>query len=122
MKASLSEKIPELQPGFKKSALAGNLGMLFVSLFISLFLIESGFRAQDLYLNFKYPGEKSGIELLQYDPVLGWKNSPNLKKYYTSKKDWFRIQVKTNSKGLRDKEYPYEKKPGVRRILLLGDS
>ncbi len=32
---------------------------------------------------------------------------------------WFRI----NSKGMRaDREYPYEKPPGVRRILSLGDS
>ncbi|MGB0578792.1 MAG: SGNH/GDSL hydrolase family protein, partial [Limisphaerales bacterium] len=27
-----------------------------------------------------------------------------------------------NSKGLRDREYPYEKTPGTKRILVLGDS
>jgi hypothetical protein len=34
----------------------------------------------------------------------------------------FRTIVRINSKGLRDKEYPYEKPPGRTRCLLLGDS
>lgn len=34
----------------------------------------------------------------------------------------FQTHVRINSKGLRDREYPYEKHPGVFRILVLGDS
>jgi len=34
----------------------------------------------------------------------------------------FQTHVRMNSKGLRDREYPYEKPPGVFRILVLGDS
>lgn len=30
--------------------------------------------------------------------------------------------VKINSKGLRDREFPYEKTEGVKRILVIGDS
>lgn len=34
----------------------------------------------------------------------------------------FATEVAINSKGLRDKEYPYAKPPGTRRIFCLGDS
>jgi hypothetical protein len=34
----------------------------------------------------------------------------------------FQTRVRINSLGLRDREYPYEKPPGVFRILVLGDS
>jgi lysophospholipase L1-like esterase len=34
----------------------------------------------------------------------------------------YSIDLIINSKGLRDREYPYQKPPGTRRILCLGDS
>lgn len=34
----------------------------------------------------------------------------------------FVTEIAINSKGLRDKEYPYARPPGARRILCLGDS
>jgi lysophospholipase L1-like esterase len=32
------------------------------------------------------------------------------------------VEVRTNSRGLRDREFSLERRPGVRRILMLGDS
>ena len=51
-----------------------------------------------------------------FDPELGWRNIPNWNASTAGKK------LVINSKGLRDREYPYEKPPGTRRLLVLGDS
>jgi len=48
-------------------------------------------------------------------------NTPNGN--YWHKASEYRINIRTNAKGLRaDSEIPYEKPPGIKRILLLGDS
>ncbi|HIE97894.1 MAG TPA: hypothetical protein EYG03_09265 [Planctomycetes bacterium] len=51
-----------------------------------------------------------------YDELLGWKNIPDWKASTHNR------QLTINSKGLRDREYEYDKPDGVRRILVLGDS
>lgn len=48
-------------------------------------------------------------------------NLPNHRYWQTSRD--YKVLVRTNSKGLRaDVEFPYEKPPGVKRIVVLGDS
>jgi lysophospholipase L1-like esterase len=48
-----------------------------------------------------------------YDPRLGWRTSPEQRTG----------NVDTNSAGMRaDREFPLERQPGLRRLLLLGDS
>lgn len=51
-----------------------------------------------------------------YDPLLGWKNSPNST---VSESDF---QITINSHGLRGDEVSYAKTKETRRILILGDS
>jgi len=62
------------------------------------------------------PGhEKTGHKYL-YDEELGWRNIPNWKATTYGQK------LTTNSKNLRDREYPFEKPAGTKRLLVLGDS
>jgi hypothetical protein len=58
---------------------------------------------------------------LEVDPELGWRHAPGRKGY------WHREitepqYVETNSLGHRDRERNFEKPPGTRRVLMLGDS
>ena len=56
----------------------------------------------------------------KYHPTLGWVLKPDST---TTNQGWeFKHTIKTNSKGLRDDEVAYDRMPGVRRCLLLGDS
>lgn len=62
------------------------------------------------------PGHQATGQRFLYDRSLGWRNIPNWKS------KTFGQPLTINSKGLRDREYPYEKPAGTRRILVLGDS
>src|SRR5512147_1266560 len=55
-------------------------------------------------------------DLYVVDPDVGKRMRPGWKG------DEFGAPVEINSKGLRDRELPYEKPPGTFRILALGDS
>jgi len=59
-------------------------------------------------------------EVGAFDPSLGWKLKPGA--CATSKRTGREVEYCINDKGLRGKELAYEKKPGVFRIVLLGDS
>jgi hypothetical protein len=55
-----------------------------------------------------------------YDPLLGWAHRPG--RSGTMHHPDFRIEVSISSQGLRDREYPLERVPGRKRMLVLGDS
>lgn len=58
----------------------------------------------------------------RYHPVFGWENRPNAETVVTHDRA-SPVQRTHNSRGLRNpREIPYEKPPGVTRVLLLGDS
>lgn len=66
------------------------------------------------------PQRNMGICVNQWDRNTGTKHIPGLKGTLSCSE--YSIDISINSKGLRDREFPYEKPPGTRRILCLGDS
>jgi lysophospholipase L1-like esterase len=56
------------------------------------------------------------------DPLYGWSQIPNNEFRYQTKSVNFDTPVKINARGLRERDYEYQKPQGVYRILILGDS
>ena len=56
----------------------------------------------------------------RYDPLLGWAHLPEQLGVLETQQ--FRISVRINHRGLRDREHSYQRPSGIERILLLGDS
>jgi hypothetical protein len=93
--------------------MAANLLVATVGLGFGLILLEVGVRVFGLY---RFPPH----DFVQPHPEVGWGHIPGKEGFWEVGGQ--RIPVKINSKGLRDKEYSYEKDRGVFRILVLGDS
>jgi lysophospholipase L1-like esterase len=98
---------------------ASNLLALFVSLIITAIGLEllTRFIADD--------GMQFDLEMWKYardvkqvaaDPMIGHEHAPNRQARLMG------VDFRTNSKGLRDREIPYERVPGKLRIAMVGDS
>lgn len=63
-------------------------------------------------------------KISDFDPELGFAHVPGAEGWWVNiaVPFEFRTYVKISSQGLRDREFDLEKPPGVRRVLLLGDS
>lgn len=88
-----------------------NILMLFVTCLICIIMIE-------VFIRIFYP--QTLVPFAGYDRILGWGNVPSTSAVQSNKD--YKVIVNINSKGMRDKEYSYEKPKGVLRILVLGDS
>ena len=55
------------------------------------------------------------------DPDLGWLPRPNVQGEHNRPRS-FESRFSTNSLGLRDREHPFEREPGIKRIVIVGDS
>lgn len=84
------------------------LGSLLVSLALGELIVRT-FYPQKLLLN-----------VSQWDPYVGFVNIPNFKGY--SETADFRMHVSINSRGLRDREFDYQKPRNTIRIGVFGDS
>ncbi len=96
-----------------------NLSLAFLAICLSLLVLELLLRAVPL------PKGGDDIEVhnnlfMQYDPLLGWRKKPNQSGWNVSSE--YQVLEEINSKGIRGPEYPYEKKDGVFRVLIVGDS
>ncbi|MCC6779375.1 MAG: SGNH/GDSL hydrolase family protein [Hyphomicrobiales bacterium] len=56
------------------------------------------------------------VKVAATDPLISHFHAPNRQRQLMG------VELKTNSKGLRDREIPYERSPGTLRALMLGDS
>ena len=62
---------------------------------------------------FKYARD---VKVISPDPLIGHVHGPNRKAHLMG------VDVATNSKGLRDREIPYDRTPGTLRVVMVGDS
>lgn len=79
-------------------------------LFVRL-VIDDGMRF-DLEM-WKYARD---VKMVSTDPLIGHQHRPNRQAHLMG------VDFATNSQGLRDYEYRYERTPGTLRIVMLGDS
>ncbi|MBN1913922.1 MAG: hypothetical protein JW788_05930 [Candidatus Omnitrophica bacterium] len=89
-------------------------------IFLILFILFIFFAAE-LLCRFLIPDKDLGVlesvmAITEEDPVLFWKQCPDLNTTFQAAK------LKTNSLGLRNKELKSSKGGGVERIICLGDS
>jgi hypothetical protein len=105
-----------------KTTLQGNALLAGVSVIVTLLALELCVRGYTAYVSWRYPGENASAPVYMYDPVRGWKMTPNTTVFYSRPDDFIRTRITTNSHGLRDTEHTYEKKKSVFRICLIGNS
>jgi len=95
------------------------LALMSLSLLFALAFLEVAARV----LRARQQGGKEGREdalYKEYDPVLGWRKKAGAVATY--KRREYTVEVRINSRGLRDPERPVEAGEGTFRVLALGDS
>ena len=95
-----------------------NLGLVVASVVVFFVIAEGYFAVFNPQI---YEEQGGGLHHFQYDELLGWANRPNSETIFAMAGD-FKTHIKINSKGLRDREYDYDKPEGIKRIVVLGDS
>lgn len=113
---------PPIRLSEKVKSKFGNLFLALFSVTVILLLLEGLGRI------FFHPIQReinhfrlSSSLYYQHDDELGWIPRKNIQGIH-NKPGSFSTTFRTNSRGLRDKEYTLEKPSGVRRIVVIGDS
>jgi hypothetical protein len=100
------------------AAFTALLGEVALRLFVSPEVVLHGSAQHEWGWRSRHAGadparSQAGYDFDRFDPELGWVPAP----------DYRSDAIRTNSLGIRaDREYAFERTPGVRRIVLLGDS
>jgi hypothetical protein len=100
--------------GVSLNRFCGNLALASATVLILLVAAETVSRIT-------YDPENLG-SVICFDPVLGWSLRPNVSYRSVDHQTGLDYLIKTNSLGLRDREFPRDELAGRRRILLIGDS
>ena len=104
---------------FKKILCAFSVFILFlVALEFILKVINSHYNLLEPKPLYNYSQDSLAM-FTEYDPLLGWKNKPNSKGFFTMPDS--KSYVEINSYGCRNREYPL-KKYSKKRIIAYGDS
>lgn len=97
------------------------ISVLFVLIALEIFLRSRDARRGEAFLHAQQELKRENeFVFFEYDRRMGWKNKPLSEGPFTS--PGAKIHVRINERGLRDRDYSYEKPAGVFRILVLGDS
>lgn len=104
----------------QRSALRRGLGnaiLALISLIVALVVIEAGLRIY-FYGSLDRPDYSQSFH--EPHPTRGWSLRPNM----TARQQEldFNVEISINSKGIRGPEIPYERTPGVFRIMFVSDS
>ncbi len=91
----------------------GKVSLVFISIVIGVLIVELTVKIFNIGVNININWE--------YHPILGWSQTPN-GQYDYEPIAGTKVHVEFNSQGFRDVEHPVEKPPGVKRIVLIGDS
>jgi hypothetical protein len=95
---------------------AGTLALVGVSVVLTVGLVELGAR---LFVPAWTPAHAERI-FWRHDASLGWSHVRGVTARHRHRD--FDVEVSINTHGLRDDPHPVARVPGVRRMLLLGDS
>ncbi len=117
---------PPDPPSRRREAARGLLAAA-LSLLIGLGLVEAFLRLVYDPLEARPgaapPNWEASVSLYEPDPFLEYRLKPGLVVEFVRQSDGATIAVRTNNLGFRDdRDYLPERPPGVRRVLLLGDS
>lgn len=82
------------------------------SILIALLLLE-------MFVRVFYP-QRLYYNISQWDEYVGFRTIPNIESVQTNKE--YTMHIKINSRGLRDREFPFEKPAKTIRIGVFGDS
>ena len=96
---------------------AANLALASGSLLITALALEGAAR---VYVEWQGRQAEGGAPTTRYDPVLGWQRVPGTEMRVARSE--FDVTLRFNTKGLRGPDRPYDRPPGVRRVLILGYS
>jgi len=88
---------------------------LFLGSIFFLFFITEG------VLRFVYHPENMGT-VIRFDPRLGWSLKPNSNLRSVDNRRGLDYTIRVNSLGMREREFPPERKSAGKRILIIGDS
>jgi hypothetical protein len=93
-----------------------NIGLTLFSIIFVLFICELSLRLGGWKVVIFYP--LAGFH--QFDADLGWLQIPKHEASFRGRD--FNVRIRSNSLGFRDTEYQFSHHPGMKRIIVLGDS